>query len=278
MSVDGPGILQSDLAHDAYNQILDLYDAGVPVAQIRRRIASFERSLLDDFDREIYLAASAKALWEIGHLDAARSKKLSRLIEQGSSQMLWSQNGAGPFAKARSAALARLLVQISVPRRKPRGRKTYTTIERKLFSVGDCLRLVCGTRIYRGVVCRIIECRGSCEYAMLVLAPSKAMTTATYYGTKIPSSLHEGGFVLAPHVIRPEHRMLVREGNPFEVFAHVELDPTKFTLGSFGGVLDMSHVIEDFERTMNDAEVFGHRLLPLSGLLRAPQDAAVGPS
>src|SRR6267378_69537 len=28
MAIDGPGIVESDLGHDVYNEILDLYDAG----------------------------------------------------------------------------------------------------------------------------------------------------------------------------------------------------------------------------------------------------------
>ena len=70
MSIDGPGILDSDLAHDVYNNILDLYDAGTPVGELRRQIATFEELLSDDLEKELYLAASAKAYWEIGLLTA----------------------------------------------------------------------------------------------------------------------------------------------------------------------------------------------------------------
>lgn len=267
MSIDGPGILESDLGHDVYCQIMDLYDAGVSAEQIRQRIAQFEASLFDDMELEIYLSASSKALWEIGHLDSARGEKLSALIESGSSWNLWVQTGNSQLAKARKAALRRLLTQISTPRKNPRARKKYPTVQKKLFSVGDCLHLVSGAKTYRSIVCTILEYRGRCEYAMLVLAPSSSIASAEYYGRKIPSSLHESGFVLGPHVIRPEHRMLVREDNPFEVVAHVDLDLTKFRLGSFGGVLEMSHVIADFERTIESSAVFGNELLPLSDLL-----------
>ena len=58
MSIDGPGILESDLGHDVYCQIMDLYDAGVSAEQIRQRIAQFEASLFDDMELEIYLSAS----------------------------------------------------------------------------------------------------------------------------------------------------------------------------------------------------------------------------
>lgn len=69
MSIDGPGITESDLGHDVYNEILDMYDAGAPISDIRARLRDYEATLADDLDREIYLAASARALWEIGQSD-----------------------------------------------------------------------------------------------------------------------------------------------------------------------------------------------------------------
>lgn len=270
MSVDGPGILQSDLGFDVYNQIIDLYDAGANIARIRKRLSQFEASLADDVELEIYLAASAKALWEIGQLEETRRKKLSRLLESGKSLRLWEEDADRQFARARKAALSRLVAQLAKPRKNPRARKTYTAVRKKLFSVGDCLHLVTPAKTYRGVVCGVSEHRGRCEYAVLVLAPSKSFVTAKYYGREISSFGGEGdsGTVLGPHVIRLEHRMLIREGNPFEVVSHIDLDENKFEWGSFGGVLNIDDVIADFERTMNDAKVFGLRLLPLSALLR----------
>jgi hypothetical protein len=257
MSVDGPGILQSDLGFDVYNQIIDLYDTGASVARIRQRLSQFEASLDDDVDLEIYLAASAKALWEIGQLEETRRKKLSRLLESGTSLRLWEEIGDRRFTRARKAALTRLVTLIANPRKSPRARKIYASVRRKLFSVGDCLHLVTPAKTYRGVVCKVSEHRGRCEYAILVVAPSKSFVTAKYYGT-----------VVGPHVIRLEHRMLIREGNPFEVVSHIALDESKIEFGSFGGVLNIDDVIADFERTMNDAKVFGLRLLPIGALLQ----------
>ncbi|MEO5689381.1 MAG: hypothetical protein ABIR54_18650 [Burkholderiaceae bacterium] len=67
--------------------------------------------------------------------------------------------------------------------------------------------------------------------------------------------------------------MLLREGNPCRRVAHVELDETRYGMGSFGGVLDMSHVIADFERTQTSFRLFGHRLLPLGDLLLDESDS-----
>lgn len=267
MAIDGPGIVDSDLAHDVYNEILDLYDSGLEPKAIRERIGSYETELVDDIEKEIYLAAAAKAFWEIGHLDPSWNSRLGNLVTSGKSLASWADSTDSGLAAKRKAVLDRLLRQIATPRKSPRPRKKYAQVKTKLFSVGDCLSL---NGSHRAVVCKILEYRGNCEYAMLVMEPSVADTVTSfargrYFGRKIPSPR---GFTFGPHVIRPEHRMLVRSDNPFKNLGHLELDPEKYMLGSFGGVLEMKHVIEDFVRTETKAPVFNLELLPLADLLK----------
>lgn len=273
MSIDGAGILESDLAHDVYNEILDLYDAGTPMGELRRRIAIFEESLSDDLEKELYLAASAKAYWEIGHLPENLRTRLSRLVESGSSLALWGDGGDAKLAKARKTALLRLMRQIAEPRPNPRPRKKYAKVRTKLFSVGDCVRLADDQKTHCGVVCKILEYRGQCEYAVLVMEPAadstvESFVSGNYYGHKIPSSLDARGFVFGPHVIRIDHRILKREGNPFQLVGRVDLDETRFSLGSFGAVFDMKDVIQDFERTETSRKVVSNALWPLRQLIR----------
>ncbi len=271
MAIDGPGIVESDLGHDVYNEILDLYDTGLEPKAILERLSSYETELVGELEKEIYLAASAKAFWEIGHLDKALSSRLTDLVSSGKSLAAWASTSDSTLASQRKAALGRLLRQIAAPKKSPRPRKKYAQVKTKLFSVGDCLSLSSDGGNHRAVVCKILEHRGRCEYAMLVMEPRTASTVESfiagrYFGRRIPSA--KGGSVFGPHVIRPEHRMIVRSGNPFAMVGHVELDPDKFMLGSFGGVLEMEHVIEDFVRTESNAPQFGRELLPLRDLLK----------
>ena len=67
MSIDGPGILQSDLAHDVYNEILDLWDAGLAITELRTRVAAYEESLADDLEKSILLPRQR----HIGRLDSS---------------------------------------------------------------------------------------------------------------------------------------------------------------------------------------------------------------
>ena len=128
-------------------------------------------------------------------------------------------------------------------------------------------------RKYRGVVCEILEYRGQCEYAVLVMARNTVSTIESfeaghYYGRKIPSTLDERGFTFGPHVIRLEHRMLLRAGNPFQIIGRVDLDKAKYCLGSFTGVLDIEDMFEDYRRTEKKPELAGFELLPLRELMR----------
>ncbi|MGA3371065.1 MAG: hypothetical protein ABSC48_04820 [Terracidiphilus sp.] len=275
MSIDGPGILESDLGNDVYNEILDLYDAGVPIEELRNRIAAYNEPSSTALDKEIYLAAAAKAYWEIGQLPEALQVELSQLIQSGKSFTEWAQCGDTALARSRKNTLNRLLHQISVPRPKPRPRKKYPKIQTKLYSVGDCLELTTHEKVYRAVVCSVLEYRGVCEYAILIMGPEtlsnlESFKLGYYWGHLIGSTFDKRGYVFGPHVIRLEHRMLLRENNPFKTLGHVDLDETVYSMGSFGGVLNMQHVIEDFGRTETSTIRFGWELLAFRDLLKSP--------
>lgn len=252
MSIDGPGIIESDLGHDVYNEILDMYDAGAQNSAIRARLLQLEHALEDEIDREIYLAASAQALWEIGCDDDSIIQELTETIQRGASDSLWKEAAGVEIAKARASIVCRPLRQIRTARKNPKARKKHAKVRVKLFSEGDCVELRAESECYRGVVCAVTEYRGNCDYAVLVMTPETESTTesfvaGTYRGRRIETP---AGTIAGPHVIRPEHRMLVREGNPFSLVGHLELNPANFTLGSWGGVLTISDVIADFKHTV----------------------------
>src|SRR5262245_17512431 len=123
MSIDGPGLLESDLGHDVYNEILDLYDAGLEVSSIRERLRSLESELIDDLEQEIFLATALKSFWDIGHSQQDLRARLVDLITSGRSAAEWQRVADPTMAKARAALLTRLLRQTSSARARPRPRK-----------------------------------------------------------------------------------------------------------------------------------------------------------
>jgi hypothetical protein len=126
------------------------------------------------------------------------------------------------------------------------------------------------------VVCKVDEYRGKCEYVILVMGPEtlselESFKSCRYWGHRIPSTLDKRGYVLGPHVILLNRHMLLREANPFRTLGHLDLDETAYGIGSFGGVLSMRHVTEDFERTETKSNLFGDVLLPFRDLLSNPR-------
>ncbi len=73
--------------------------------------------MINDMDREIYLTASAKAFWEIGHMDPQQSALLGDLVRSGTSHALWEDTVGLADAETRKTILACLLKQISNPRK-----------------------------------------------------------------------------------------------------------------------------------------------------------------
>jgi len=263
-----------------YNEILDLYDAGLDYPQIRERMATHEDSFIDDLDLEIYLTAAAKAYWETGLLTADLLARVQTVIESEKGLDLWREaGGTEEDCAARKHVLNRFLKQIMVPKAKPRARKKYAQVKGKLFEVGDCLLLRDGDRTHKGVVCQINEYRGKCDYAILVLEDSTepnvpSFEKADFVGTRIPCSRQvpglsgERGFTYGPSVVIPEHRMILREGIAFEVIGRVSLDPSQYMMGSCTGVLTKQHVIEEFRRIHDERTAFHDDLIPLAALLK----------
>jgi len=270
MSIDGPGILASDFAHDVYNQVMDWWDADVSFDEICERLRDYGDTAREPVDAEIFLAARVKAFWQIGQLPAALREALRAMVDEGTSLAAWADGGDAALARQRKAALERLLAQTATPKARPRPRRKYPQVRERLHAVGDCLELAADGKTHRGVVCRIRQYRGQCEYAVLVMHPETGSTRESfeagrYYGNAIRTP---DGVLAGPHVIRLEHRLLVRAGNPFKTIAHVDIDESRLMYGSFGGVLDMHDVIEDFERTIDiGCSAFRMQLAPLAGLL-----------
>ncbi len=272
MAIDGPGILDSDLAHDVYNGILDQFDAGADIAAVREKLDSIGSELIDEIEEEIFVAAAAKAFWEIGSAQDDLIARFVALVEGDKVLVRWADVGAGPkFAKLRNSHLKRLLDKVSVPKGTPRRRKKYRPVAKKIFSAGDCLTLQIAGETYRSVVGKIDEKKGRCRYVLLVLEIStdisvESFAAGRYYGRRIPSQVSASGFEFGPDVVFLDHKILVREGNPFTVVGRIPVDENRFVPGSFGGVLSIADLKVEFTRVASN-QFKTRELLPMSDLL-----------
>jgi hypothetical protein len=269
MTITGTGLQENDLATLAADWILDQWDAGVDAPEIRRRSAALEARAVTPLEVECLQAACVKAFWEIGELLPQQAQRLRALLDDGASLAGWAAFGGAAAARKRKALLERLIAQVATPKAKLRGRKPTSLIRRKLFSEGDCLTITLASQSWHALVVRVYEKRGRCEY---VITPMQAVQRSTQRG-------FEEGQVVGHWIGMPngrifgfdgawfDHRVLVRDGLPFTTVAHVDLDPTRCTLGSYSGAIAVADLPKRFAQI--SARPGGYGLeVPLANVLR----------
>jgi hypothetical protein len=271
MSIDGAGILENDLAHDAYRQILDAWDAGVAVDEIRRRLAPLEEFAAEPIDEECLLAACLHAFREIGQDVQPWRDRLRALVDAGASLAAWAESGAA-LARRRRTVLARLLEQAATPKARPRPRRVHAPVKAKLFAVGDCLVLATPSRTWHALVEKVVDKRGRCEYMIVPMRSVRRATRRAFEAGKVFAHWigSPDGPLVGAHVVRLEHRALLRAGNPFTTVAHVELDPPRHIPGSYGAPTEIADIAAHFERIERFPDRLGlHRgPIPLARMLR----------
>jgi hypothetical protein len=180
MATDGPKIIDSDLAHDTYWRIMDLYDSNADIDTIQKEIpfVRLVSEIDEDFHHEVFVTSYALAFWEIGAINDDILNEVRAVMDKGACVKDW--NATDPKAgKARQKELDKLWKKISKPNLKIRARKKYRLIANLHFKTDDLLAFKLKDNSYRAVVCaRIDQYRGQCNY---ILVPT------TYKGDQKPT-------------------------------------------------------------------------------------------
>ncbi|MBC9909634.1 hypothetical protein [Chitinophaga varians] len=184
MAIDGIKIIDSDMAHDVYSGIMDLYDSGADLSTIEATFPLEDEEYASDaLDQELYVTACGLALWEIGLMDAGKLAFIRSVVDKGAFIKAWDADG--PDGKARQKELDRYWKKISQPNQKIRARKKYRKVTRFYFQVNDVLAFRLDNGDYMAALCaEIYQHRGVCEYMMVPV---------TYYGDTMPTQqdLHQ---------------------------------------------------------------------------------------
>lgn len=272
MAIDGTGILESDLAHDIYNTILDFYDSGLNYEEIESQLNDYNELMTADLFAEIIYTSKTKAYYEIGFLKDDLIEQISILIQEQRSLKRWQKEFSSKEYEERIKVLNRFIRAIRKPKNKIRERKKYSTIKKKLFLIGDCISFETEENLFHGIICEISEYRGNCDYAIMIIALGgtkfpKSFTRGNFYGHKISSSFEPCGYILGAHVIIPSHRMIIKENIDFKIIGNIRLKPKKYMIGSFGGVLSKKDVINDFIRIPKNITMRGTDLFPVKKIM-----------
>lgn len=267
MAIDGVKIIDSDLAHDIYNEFLDLYDSNLSLPEIRNKIESHLPVLTDDLEYEIFQTVFCQVLWEIGELTETDLAALHVIVEDERGLQIWADMGEDLYFERKKVLLYQLK-RLSKPRIRPRQRKKWRKVDKLLFSVGECVLYIHSNgKDYALLVCDITQHRGECLYSMVPIVVDSAnditvetITKGSFVGRKIPSSLHENGFVYGFSVLRPEHRELIKYDKTFRSIGRVTIRTDNAEIGSFGGIQTQKDFEEDLVRILERRDKIGDDL------------------
>ncbi len=165
MAIDGTKIIDGDLAHDVYNEFMDLYDANVEIAEIKRKIEKWRNEDLDEVEFEIFITAYALTLWETGNLTEDIFDEVQKTVNKGAGAAMWLEECGEFEAKDRQKVLEKFLKKITVSKKTPRKRKKYKKITNFIFQTDDIVAFQLPDKSYRAAILSNVEqYRGNCIY------------------------------------------------------------------------------------------------------------------
>ena len=140
MGTWGTGISSNDTFADIYSQFIDLYNKGLSVSDITKKlIAKNQETINIPDDAANFWFAIAKGQWECKELSSEVFSKVEQIIVSGENLKVWKELGASPQnLKDRDSALLKFLSELKTERDKPR-KRTKKNFLNSVFKKGDCL-------------------------------------------------------------------------------------------------------------------------------------------
>jgi hypothetical protein len=172
MGTWGTGISSNDTYADIYDDFFELYDDGLSVDEITKRlIASNQETINEPESSNDFWFALAKAQWECKQLDTDVFKKVQTIIVTGSDLEVWRRQDADEKTIAkRKTVLEKFLAQLQTERPKAKSRKKKV-IRQPVFAKGDCLIFKLANGNFGGAV--ILEAIKDTEYGYNLIATTR---------------------------------------------------------------------------------------------------------
>ncbi len=172
MGAWGTAISSNDTYADVYSEFFDLYNDGLPVEEISKKLISTNQELINDpEDSNNFWFALAKAQWECKQLDLDIFERVKNIIETGADLEVWLQLDADEKdIKKRKTVLEKFLANLKSekPKAKPRKKKI---IRQPAFEKGDCLTFRLSNGNYSGAV--VLEAIQDTEYGDNLIASTR---------------------------------------------------------------------------------------------------------
>lgn len=172
MGAWGTAISSNDTYADIYGTFFDLYNDGLEVEEISKKlIADNHETINDKDDSNNFWFALAKAQWECKQLDKDIFYRVKKIVETGADLEVWRQLDADEKdIKKRKAVLEKFLTDLQTERPKVKSRKKKI-IRQPVFDKGDGLTFKLENGNYGGAV--ILEALKDSEYGHNLIATTR---------------------------------------------------------------------------------------------------------
>jgi hypothetical protein len=275
MATDGVKIIDGDNAFDLYNVIMDMYDEGVAIPELKERIRSqYDIEGQDAFDEEIYLTVFALAMWEIGELDDELLNRVREIIESERGLKEWAEEDEYWYAP-RKRVLHRFLKKIQTPPARLRKRKPNKPVRKLVFNEGDCLTLTLPDGHTLGfVVCEILQKQNKCVYKLMFVAlpdatqytlesfRSGSFASGRYLGTSTLPSLKDLEFSLDVAALKPTTMKTIAPA--FELIGSLPLRKGTYSTWALYLHNSLDNLIETYTRHVDDSKA---SLIPMEEII-----------
>lgn len=172
MGAWGTAISANDTYADIYGEFFNLYNDGLDVTEISKKlIADNQETINDTDDCNNFWFALAKAQWECKQLDKDIFDRVKKVIETGSDLEVWRQLDADEKdIKKRKGVLDKFLADLQTERPKAKSRKKKIICQ-PVFEKGDCLTFRLENGNYGGAV--VLEAIKDSEYGHNLIATTR---------------------------------------------------------------------------------------------------------
>lgn len=241
MSVSGVKIIDSDIAHDTYHGIMELYDMNYQLGDIEEAFPIMTLPDLDPLENEIYVTAAALAYWELGFLTQDNLALVKQIISKSESIKAWSEVKEN-YGKARKKELDKFILKLSEPNNRTRNRKAPAKTPNLCFHPNDILAFKFEDNNYGLALCYDVFKDGRKFFYMLSpfafrepdLPDLEQILSLEYFDS--------GGLVTTGI----EHETMIKLADKFVKFADVPLKKSSLQRGRLSfGFMDEQKLFDD---------------------------------
>lgn len=249
MAIDGVEIIDSDLAHDVYNLIMEMYHSGESAYSIRNKMNEFHAASCE-MDYEIITAAYALAMWEIGELTTEQLQNMRDIVTKGASSQ-WNDIYS-EAQKERQKVLNKFLQKIEQPNLKIKKRKRYEKLI-SLFSEGEVLAFKIN-HCYRCIIFeRFYQYRQDAYYSFVATTYNSNVepTIENILLEEIPVAKRANTGEYGIRTLDIPYKFMEKHKSHFLKLAILNLDKKAANSG-FSRLLSGLDNLQDMEQEMND--------------------------